>query len=512
MSKARDYFITERYRGLAARADWPPAVEARLGRQLDRALAGPCPDSDPLEFSQELLFSTDETTRAAFVAGEIRFPFYARAGSESEWRAQRSRSPYVEKLVRSHPGFTEELVERLWRERATGMPRAVPGPGDRRSRWRAGAEWTADLVGLGVTPGAYAAALVAPRWGVGGGEKTLRELGQAFERLTGRPCLVVVADTEVSEADLPPGVIGLAGLSFRGERFLRLGPAARVEILGDLLIGAAVPRVLAFNSFLANALFQTGRLRAAGVGCGSVIFCIGRGPGGSAEGYIRVADWLIDERVALFSDNDNMARILAEGYFYDDTIVLAMPANVTDEPTPSGSRVLWAGRIDDQKRPDILADVAAAAPDLAFDLWGSPVLSESQVMRRLTAATNICYRGPFTAFSQIDLASIACLMYTSDFDGTPNLLLEAMGRGLPCLCSAVGGVPDLMAEGRGGLMSADATPADWARALRSLLRDEPARRAMSLAAKAHIREAHSLAAFDVTAAKLLTALDRHSLQ
>jgi len=170
--------------------------------------------------------------------------------------------------------------------------------------------------------------------------------------------------------------------------------------------------------------------------------------------------------------------------------------------------VLWAGRIDPQKRPDILASVAEVAPDLSFDLWGSPVLSDAEVMRRLTALANIRYRGPFTAFSQIDLEPVACLMYTSDFDGTPNLLLEAMGRGLPCLCSAVGGVPDLMADGRGALMAPDASAAAWAAALRRLVADQPARHAMSAAAKDHIREAHCQAAFDRTAARLLWSLDR----
>ncbi len=508
MSRSRAYFLAERYRGLGARAAWPAKVEARLGSAVDAALAGPHPEPDPLDTSQELLLEVDEPLRRAFVAGDIRFPFYSRAGFDSEQRARRLGSPFIERLARSHAGFDEALVERLWRERAAGMPRAVPGPDDRRSRWRAGEEWTADLDSLGVTPGGYGAVFVAPRWGIGGGEKTLRELADGFERLTGQPSLVVVADTETPAADLPPGVIGLAGLSLRGERFLRLPPAARAEILGDLLVGAGAPRALSINSHLCNSLFQSGRLQAAGIGCGTVIFCIGQGPGGAAEGYIRIANSLIDEGVVLFSDSDAMARILADGFFYDQTVVLAMPAETTDEPPPSGARILWAGRIDDQKRPELLAEVAAAAPDLAFDLWGAPVLSDSAVMRTLTSQPNIRYRGPFTAFAQVDLSDVACLMYTSHFDGTPNLLLEAMGRGLPCLASAVGGVPDLMAGGRGALMDPQASAADWANALRALLTDPGRRAALSRAAKAHIGEAHGPAAFERSAARLLAALDQ----
>ena len=150
------------------------------------------------------------------------------------------------------------------------------------------------------------------------------------------------------------------------------------------------------------------------------------------------------------------------------------------------------GRSDRRRRngPDILAAVAEAAPDLGFELWGAPVLSDGAVMKRLTNLPNIRYRGPFTASPRSIWSAVGCLMYTSDYDGTPNLLLEAMGRGLPCLCSAVGGVPDLMAEGRGALMPAGLSASDWAAALRALLADAPARRAMSAAARAHIGAAH----------------------
>ncbi|MEO7027023.1 MAG: glycosyltransferase family 4 protein [Caulobacteraceae bacterium] len=507
MPSARDYFIAERYRGLSLRDGWPPSVAEIIEPDLEDALSLAChADSPPLESSQELFLATEPDVAGRYASGEIRFPFYDKAGPDSGWKATRRQSPYVEKLARSAPDLSIALVEQLWVERAAGMPGALPGPSDRRSRWRTGSSWMVDIEAAGVRSGAYAAAIVTPRHGIGGGEKTAREVASAFERLTGRPSLIIVADTAVPPGELPVDVICLPNLEIRGEAFLRLPPAARAEILGDLLLRARVPRVLAVNSHLANTLFQTETLQMAGVKCGSVLFCIGLGPGGAAEGYIRVADWLIDDGVVLFTDNHNVARILSEQFFYDDTVVLAMPADVALNPIPSGPSILWAGRIDDQKRPDLLVDVAAAAPHLTFEVWGAPVLSQSEIMQRIFACPNILYRGGFNGFETIDLTNVGCLLYTSDFDGTPNLLLEAMGRGLACVCSAVGGVPDLMAGGRGVLMDREASPAAWAKSLRALLADDAARRTMAAAAREHIRLAHSREAFDATAARLLAAL------
>ena len=46
---------------------------------------------------------------------------------------------------------------------------------------------------------------------------------------------------------------------------------------------------------------------------------------------------------------------------------------MTGEPayrSGSGRRVLWAGRLTIQKRPDLLIGAARALPDVAFDVYG----------------------------------------------------------------------------------------------------------------------------------------------
>jgi glycosyltransferase involved in cell wall biosynthesis len=79
-------------------------------------------------------------------------------------------------------------------------------------------------------------------------------------------------------------------------------------------------------------------------------------------------------------------------------------------------------------------------------------------------------------------------------EGTPMVLLEAMGLGLPVVATAVGGIPDCLEHDRQGLLVPAASPEALAEALLSLLRDRPRAVALGGAAKARVQ-----AGYDPTA-------------
>ena len=63
---------------------------------------------------------------------------------------------------------------------------------------------------------------------------------------------------------------------------------------------------------------------------------------------------------------------------------------------------------------------------------------------------------------------------TSITEGLPMALLEAMAAGLPCISTAVGGIPELLADGA-GLLAPSGDPAAIAQAMITLMRDAPLR-------------------------------------
>jgi glycosyltransferase involved in cell wall biosynthesis len=507
MDDATRYFYDERYRGLSLVARLPGGLREALIETLDDLRArNDHPRSSWDEYSQELLLWADADMRDAYLSRRVRFPFFRIADEEQFWRCLRDQSPFIERLAREYPHLGVERLEQLWLERGRGMPLAVPSPVDKLAKWRSTDGMSPGSLALAADQGPYAAVIVTPRCGIGGSEKVMREMMASIERLTGLPSLMIVADTEVAPEHLPAGAICLANLAFQGEPFLRSRTPDRVAALRDVIVQVDAPRVITLNSFAGNTLLLDGTLQDKGIKTASAVFFEAVGAGGAIGGYIQIADWLIDAGVTLFTDNDHIARLMTATSFYEDTVVLLAPETVSETPPPQGSRVLWAGRIDQQKRPDLLVDIARASPDLTYEVWGVPLLSGAAALDDIMKQPNIVFRGAFDGFESIDTSDAGCLLYTSAYDGTPNLLLEAMARGLACVSTAVGGIPDLLAEGRGVLIGAEAPAGSYVEALRGVLTDRDARASLVERSLAYIRKERTQQIFDQTVANLLSML------
>jgi glycosyltransferase involved in cell wall biosynthesis len=105
-------------------------------------------------------------------------------------------------------------------------------------------------------------------------------------------------------------------------------------------------------------------------------------------------------------------------------------------------RVLWAGRLDEEKRVDLLVELIEQADFADFDVFGQAVVNAATV---LPARANVNFRGAFGAPEELVQDVIYdAFVFTSRWEGMPNILLEVGLLGVPVIAPTVGGVRELI--------------------------------------------------------------------
>jgi glycosyltransferase involved in cell wall biosynthesis len=140
--------------------------------------------------------------------------------------------------------------------------------------------------------------------------------------------------------------------------------------------------------------------------------------------------------------------------------------------------VLCAGRLSTEKgQADLLEAVALIAkmPDIPrFRLLLAGDGVERQHLEQLSARLGIQEKVIFAGHAS-DMrpyyAMASMLVLPSHSEGSPNVVLEALAAGLAVAATAVGGVPEILEEGRTGLMVPPGNSAALANATARLLRD-----------------------------------------
>lgn len=125
---------------------------------------------------------------------------------------------------------------------------------------------------------------------------------------------------------------------------------------------------------------------------------------------------------------------------------------------PQDAYVIAAiGRLSTEKRFDLYLQACAALaerlPDAVFLLVGG---GKQEVNLKEQAATlGLGERLIFTGLTR-EMPSVYAatdlVMITSDTEGIPHVLLEAMGQGIPVVSTAVGGIPEIVTSGENGLL------------------------------------------------------------
>ena len=84
------------------------------------------------------------------------------------------------------------------------------------------------------------------------------------------------------------------------------------------------------------------------------------------------------------------------------------------------------------------------------------------------------------------LAASDIVVLTSDLEGVPQSLSQAMAMARPVVAAAVGGIPELVIDGRTGLIAEAGNPESFARQIARLAADPALRAALGNAARGHV--------------------------
>ena len=236
--------------------------------------------------------------------------------------------------------------------------------------------------------------------------------------------------------------------------YSHLSREERMEVL-SAAIEVLQPEILhlihAYIGYSAlTALKTKPRIRAA---CSSIFvsaFCPHIHPDGHYDGYFREIPELVDVVDQFVFDNDWYLGEMEKTYALpaSQSSALKYPieglaARVKAKKAPD--KVLWASRFDSQKNPKIVAEIARRMPDTTFVMYGRQVLGDDEINWD-EMPENVQHGGEFFNISELPIKECFAFLYTSKFDGTPNILLEIGAQGLPIVTPNIGGIAGFLGD------------------------------------------------------------------
>lgn len=256
----------------------------------------------------------------------------------------------------------------------------------------------------------------------------------------GQPGSVEVDGVTVHKAYRPGA--GLPGLRFFHPRLTSMWRALRAADADVYCARAASP----WAGVVVEFCRRQGR-RSIYSGASNMDFVPGEG------GQIRYARdrWLYRRGLAradaIVAQNEAQRASCLANYGRQAVIIpscYAQPARM--ERSEAADRVLWVGRIEEGKRPELLLELAARLPHRRFTLVGGPGAGQEAQFERLrqqaTRLPNVELTG-FLPLSRVEpwFDRARLLVNTSVYEGMPNTFLQAWARGVPTLATVDVGTP-----------------------------------------------------------------------
>jgi glycosyltransferase involved in cell wall biosynthesis len=174
------------------------------------------------------------------------------------------------------------------------------------------------------------------------------------------------------------------------------------------------------------------------------------------------------------------------------------PTSVSNIQTPSNPYILCLGTIGERKGQQYLVEAflktAERKPRWTLTLAGRQAHAPSMEKIRALMRSSP-YGNRILLLDQVDDNLAHALLEQTEIFAIPSTgeglgltLQEAMYAGCACIGSNVGGIPDLIKDGKTGLLITPADPAALAQGLATLMDDEPLRKRLGAAARKSMKE------------------------
>jgi glycosyltransferase involved in cell wall biosynthesis len=166
--------------------------------------------------------------------------------------------------------------------------------------------------------------------------------------------------------------------------------------------------------------------------------------------------------------------------------------------------ILTVGRFVEKKgieyAIEAFARLARERPDVELRLIGDgpPRTRYEELARTSGVGDRIVFLGTVphpvlrAELSAADILFAPSVAARDDAEGVPTVMMEASAREVPIVASRVGGIPDIVEEGKTGLLVAERDVSGFVDALRALTIDARCRRAMGEAGRDKMGREHNL--------------------
>lgn len=148
------------------------------------------------------------------------------------------------------------------------------------------------------------------------------------------------------------------------------------------------------------------------------------------------------------------------------------PAGVTPAELPAGTFV-FVGRLTEQKALPVLLDAIDQTEGARLVVVGD---GPERALLERRASDRVTFVGALPRDGVLaQLAGARAAVLSSAWENLPHAAVEALAVGTPVVSTAVGGVPEVVVDGRNGLLVPPGDPQALAAALRRVLADDALR-------------------------------------